>query len=95
MGVWKERQVGMILVLVGAGLILCGCNPKDPCESDPCSDIQNAVADSCINSGDGNFTCDCDEGYDWDEGSFECYDLFPCDPDPCSTIQGAVADSRP
>jgi hypothetical protein len=43
-----------------------------------------------VDEGGGDFSCVCNEGFDWDDTSNTCID-DPCDPDPCAGIADAVA----
>jgi hypothetical protein len=38
-----------------------------------------------------DFTCNCENGYAWDEVTDTC--AGPCDPDPCGDIPNATPDS--
>ncbi len=63
----------------------------DRCVPDPCRLIAHAPAGTCVDEGDGDFSCDCDPGYVWEDTSNSCED-DPCDPDPCG-IDNAVAET--
>jgi len=84
--------IGIILL---SGMFLMGqetwppkCGPFYP---DPCLSIPDAVPDSCEDVGGGDFTCDCEAGYFWEEIGHTCDD--PCELDPCDAIDKAVAGS--
>ena len=42
------------------------------CDSDPCSDIQNAVPGSCQWKNVGEFACLCSPAFLWDKGMKTC-----------------------
>jgi hypothetical protein len=51
---------------------------EDACVVDRCRLIAHAVADTCVDEGGGDFSCDCDSGYVWEGTSNSCEE--PCIP---------------
>jgi len=84
--------LGIILL---SGMFLMGQDAWSPksgsCSSHPCLTISNALPNSCVDVGGGEFTCDCEAGYFWEEIGNTCED--PCAPNPCDTLDNAVAGS--
>ena len=84
--------LGIILL---SGMFLMGQNAWSPksgaCSGHPCLNTPNALPNSCEDVGEGQFTCDCEAGYFWEEIGNTCQD--PCDPDPCDAINNALAGS--
>jgi mono/diheme cytochrome c family protein len=62
--------------------------PPDLCDPDPCQGISDAVAGSCADVGGGDFTCDCDAGFDWDDTT------NTCEEDPAIVSGRADYDNR-
>jgi hypothetical protein len=58
----------------------CIGEPPDPCDPDPCEN------GTCVDEGDGTFTCDCEEGW---TGEL-CDTEVPCEPNPC--VNGTCID---
>ena len=85
--------IGIILL---SGMFLMGQEswpPKcGPCDPDPCLSIPDAVPGSCEDVGGGDFTCDCEAGYFWEEIGNTCEE-DPCALDPCDAIDNGVAGS--
>lgn len=84
--------IGIILL---SGMFLMGQESWPPqgdlCDPDPCLSIPDAVPNSCEGVGGGEFTCDCEAGYFWEEIGDTCEG--PCELDPCDAINDAVAGS--
>lgn len=71
--VWAAIIILVSMYLMGQGW----SPPSDPCNPDPCASITNAVAETCVDLGDGDFTCDCDAGFAWEDATDTCEE-FQC-----------------
>ena len=59
----------------------------DPCESDPCREIDNRPPDGgCVGLDSNNYKCECSEGFIWN--GEDCVD--PCSPNPCRDIENST-----
>jgi len=47
----------------------------DPCEGDPCGDLDHATAGTCVAGGSDDFTCGCESGYAWDPETNQCEEV--------------------
>ena len=100
-----ERRRSIILFLlcsfcIGMWLIGCSSNddpagpegPGNPCESDPCEGTPNAVPDTCTSIWPTIYSCECEDGYFWDQGTTSCPEDL-CEDDPSEGIPNADPNS--
>ena len=55
---------------------VCEGGVDDPCLLDRCWYRAHAVADTCVDEGGGEFSCDCNEGFEWNVFTNTCGE--PC-----------------
>lgn len=82
----------ILCVGIGCGdFTLFGEDEEGVCNPDPCASKANAIAGTCTDLGDDEYSCGCQSGYFWDEDGNTCED--PCASDPCDNIENAVDSS--
>lgn len=66
----------ILCVGIGCGdFTLFGDDDQGICDPDPCANTDNAAADTCEDLGGDDFTCDCEDGFEWDGASNACEEL--------------------
>jgi len=87
----RKRLLTMLICLEFACIGFNGCGEYNPCKSDPCLSIQDAVSGTCEADEEFTFSCKCELKYEWDNNVQECIEIDPCESDPCLSIQDAVS----
>jgi hypothetical protein len=54
------------------GLLFAGTSLPDPCQDDPCANIEHAMVASCITVDNWDFECRCQMLYLWNDDSNIC-----------------------